>query len=178
MFIQSRDPVRPKDELSESNAPKALSPQWGTPAADIGEDASHLSREHSRKEVQECNTAASRQHPSTAPTTNPSCPAIRQELANSCAKAAPFPTTSRGIFGIRLLDRTRAESQVQDVSINIDPGSQTTGIAVVTDDGGDKRTVLGAYEINHRAFALKATMTRRCNFRCTRRCRLRYRNTL
>ena len=102
----------------------------------------------------------------------PCHPARARELMR---KGRAVPHHVKGIFGIRLLDRTRAESQVQDVSINIDPGSQTTGIAVVTDDGGDKRTVLGAYEINHRAFALKATMTRRRNFRCTRRCRLRYR---
>ena len=85
------------------------------------------------------------------------------------------PHHIQGIFGIRLLDRTRAESNVQDISINIDPGSQITGVAVVADDEAGQRTVLAAVETKHHASALKATMTRRANFRRTRRSRLRYR---
>ena len=69
---------------------------------------------------------------------------------------------------------TPSTSQVQEVSLNIDPGSQTTGIAVVTDDG-ETRKVIGALEIHHRASALKTKMTRRRSYRRTRRGRLRYR---
>ena len=94
----------------------------------------------------------------------------RKLLANGRA----VPHHVRSIFGIRLLDRTRAESNVQDVALNIDPGSQTTGFSVVTDNK-HQRTVLGAYELKHRAFAIKATMTRRRQHRRNRRGRLRYR---
>ena len=85
-----------------------------------------------------------------------------------------MPHHVKGRFGIRLLDRTRAQSVVQDIAINIDPGSQTTGIAVVADEHG-QRTVLAALEIKHRAFNIKATLTKRRSFRRNRRARLRYR---
>ena len=66
-------------------------------------------------------------------------------------KGRAVPHHTKGLFGIRLLDRTRAQSVVQDVAFNIDPGSQTTGIAVVADDENGQRTVLAALEIKHRA---------------------------
>ena len=91
------------------------------------------------------------------------------------AKSRAVPHHVNGIFGIRLLDRTHAVSAVQDVTLNIDPSSQTTGVAVTTDDHVGQRTVLGAYELKHRAFTLKATMAQRRAFRRTRRARLRYR---
>ena len=95
----------------------------------------------------------------------------RKLLANGRA----VPHHVKGIFGIRLLDRSRAESQVQDVALNIDPGAQTTGLAVVTDDKTGQRTVLAAVELKHRAKAIKATMTSRASNRRNRRGRLRYR---
>ena len=85
------------------------------------------------------------------------------------------PHHVKGIFGIRLLDHTRAESEVQDVAIRIDPGASTTGIAVTTDDDYGQRTIIAAAEIKHRASAIKAAMTRRRQYRRTRRSRLRYR---
>ena len=90
-------------------------------------------------------------------------------------KGRAVPHHTKGLFGIRLLDRTRNQSSVQDVAINIDPGSQTTGIAVVTDDENDQRTVLAALEIKHHAFTIKATLTKRRSFRRNRRGRLRFR---
>ena len=85
------------------------------------------------------------------------------------------PHHIRGIFGIRLLDRNRAESAVQDIGLNIDPGSETTGFAVVADDEKGQRTVLAAVELKHRAKAIKATMTTPRQHRRNRRGRLRYR---
>ena len=85
------------------------------------------------------------------------------------------PHHVKGIFGIRLLDRTRDQSQVQDATLRIDPGSVTTGIAVTTDDDASQRTVLAAVEIKHNAFTIKATMTTRRQHRRTRRSRLRHR---
>lgn len=95
----------------------------------------------------------------------------RKLLRNSRA----VPHHIRGIFGIRLLDRTRAECEVQDPALRTDPGSITTGIAVTNDDDDDQRTVLAAVEIKHRAGIIKATMTQRRQHRRNRRCRLRYR---
>ncbi len=92
----------------------------------------------------------------------------RKLLKNGSA----VPHHIRGIFGIRLLDRTRAQSKVQDPAIRIDPGSDTTGIAVTNDDEDDQRSILAAVEIKHRAKSIKATMTKR---RQHRRSRLRYR---
>ena len=90
-------------------------------------------------------------------------------------KGRAVPHHVKGLFGIRLLDRTREQSSVQEVAINIDPGSQTTGIAVATDDENDQRTVLAALEIKHHAFTIKATLTKRRSFRRNRRGRLRFR---
>ena len=90
-------------------------------------------------------------------------------------KGRAVPHHVKGLFGIRLLDHTREQSSAQDVAINIDPGSQTTGIAVVTDDENDQRTVLAALEIKHHAFTIKATLTKRRSFRRNRRGRLRFR---
>ena len=86
------------------------------------------------------------------------------------------PHHVKGLFGIRLLHRTRAQSSVQDAAINIDPGSRTTGIAVVADNKEDsQRTVLAALELKHRASSIKATLTKRQAHRRTRRGRLRFR---
>ena len=59
-------------------------------------------------------------------------------------KGRAVPHHIRGIFGIRLLDRTRADSDVQEAALNIDPGSRTTGMDIVTDDESGQRRVLGA----------------------------------
>ena len=102
----------------------------------------------------------------------PTHPANARKLMQ---KGRAVPHHVKGLFGIRLLDRTREQSSVQDVAINIDPGSQTTGIAVVADNEDGQRTVLAALEIKHRAFTIKATLTKRRSFRRNRRGRLRYR---
>ena len=85
------------------------------------------------------------------------------------------PHHVRGIFGIRLLDRSRAECQVQEASLNIDTGSTISGFAVVSDDDKGERTVLALVELRHRAKNIKATITSRRQHRRTRRGRLRYR---
>ena len=102
----------------------------------------------------------------------PTHPAKARKLMQ---KGRAVPHHVKGLFGIRLLDCTREQSSVQDVTINIDQGSQTTGIAVVADDEDRQRTVLAALEIKHRAFTIKATLTKRRNFRRNRRGRLRFR---
>ena len=73
------------------------------------------------------------------------------------ARGRAVPYHIKGLFDIRLLHRTRAESAVQDVALNIDPGTQTAGIVITTGDPIAKRIVLAALEIKHRASAMKAT---------------------
>ena len=91
------------------------------------------------------------------------------------AKGRAVPHHTRGMFGIRILDRTREESAVQEVALHVDPGSDTSGFAAVTDDEHGQRMVLAAVELKHRARAIKATLTHRRQFRRNRRGRLRYR---
>ena len=94
----------------------------------------------------------------------PTHPARARKLIS---KGRAVPHHIKGMFGIRLLDRTRVESDVQDVAINIHPGSQNTGYTVVTDDEKGQRIVLAALEIKHRAFTIKATLVKRRGYRRT-----------
>ena len=59
------------------------------------------------------------------------CHPARARILLRNGRAVPHHT--KGIFGIRMLDRTREESEVQEIDLHIDQGSRTTGIAVTTD---------------------------------------------
>ena len=111
-------------------------------------------------------------HSSDAQPLMPTHPARARKLL---AQGRAVPHHVRGTFSIRLFDRTRAQSSVQDVAINIDQGSQTSGFAVVADSEDGQRAVLAALEIKHRAFTIKATLDKRRSFRRNRRSRLRFR---
>ena len=79
-------------------------------------------------------------------------------------------------FTIRLKDRIGGETQ--PVRIKIDPGSKTTGIVVVREEGRDgEKTVhvLHAAEIHHRGPQIKKKLDQRRAFRRRRRSTLRYR---
>ena len=141
------------------------------PDPHIGEDATHPQGD-SRKVMHYTNHQPVPVYSSDAQPLMPTHPARARNLLQ---KGRAVPHHVKGLFGIRLLDRTRAQSSVQDVGVNIDPGSQTTGIAVVTDDEEGGRAVLAALEIKHRAFTIKATLTKRRSFRRNRRARLRFR---
>lgn len=88
-------------------------------------------------------------------------------------------------FAIRLVDRTQAGSTLQPVRIKLDPGSKTTGIAVVRDvEYVDPQTgaiahgvaVLNLIELQHRGGAIRDRLTARAAFRRRRRgAHLRYR---
>jgi len=91
-------------------------------------------------------------------------------------RARYFLKTGRAVvarrfpFTIRLKDRT--EGETQPVSLKIDPGSKTTGIALVRADG----EVLHLAEVSHRGAAIRKAMEQRSNFRRRRRsANLRYR---
>ena len=87
-------------------------------------------------------------------------------------------------FSIRLVDRTVNESALQPVKIKLDPGSKTTGIALVresetVDDAtGEIHTtvhVLNLFELHHRGKQISESLTARRQMRRRRRGNLRYR---
>ncbi len=59
-------------------------------------------------------------------------------------------------FVIRLVDRERATAAVQPVRLKLDPGSNTTGLALVREDPADAvHHVLVLAEIQHRGLAAR-----------------------
>ena len=85
----------------------------------------------------------------------------------------------KGSFAIRMTDRTRAESNVPEMTRGITPGSRTTGFAVTQDqetqEGQHSRRVVHAMELELIGHPISMKLTRRAAFRRTRRSRLRYR---
>ena len=75
-------------------------------------------------------------------------------------------------FTIRLKDRTGGI--IQPVRIKIDPGSKTTGIAVVR-ESGQKQHALALMELAHRGRQISKSLEQRRAFRRRRRNQLRYR---
>jgi RRXRR protein len=75
-------------------------------------------------------------------------------------------------FVIRLKDRL--DGVRQPVQLKLDPGSRTTGVALVreTQRGG---AVLSLFELAHRGLAIRKTLEQRRGFRRRRRSQLRYR---
>lgn len=88
-------------------------------------------------------------------------------------------------FTVRLVDRTQEESVLQPLRVKLDPGSQTTGIAVVREaesveeETGEVRRqahVLWLAELVHRGRQISEALTARRAFRRRRRsANLRYR---
>ncbi len=99
----------------------------------------------------------------------------RQLLSRKCAVVV-----SRTPFVIRLKDRTINDSVVQPVEVKIDPGSKTTGIAVVAKQGDppeeEIQTVVFLLEIAHKGDLVHKRMGQRAAYRRRRRsANLRYR---
>ena len=87
-------------------------------------------------------------------------------------------------FTIRLVDRLQENSVLQPLRLKLDPGSKTTGLALVREaehvepDTGEvikAITVLTLLELNHRGHAIRDALTSRRAFRRRRRGNLRYR---
>lgn len=78
-------------------------------------------------------------------------------------------------FTIRLKDRVGGAAQ--PVRLKIDPGSKTTGIALVREEGGNKPVkVLALFELEHRGKKISENLTKRAGYRRRRRSKnLRYR---
>ena len=88
-------------------------------------------------------------------------------------------------FTIRVIDRRIAESQLQPLELKIDPGSKTSGLALVrnsesvnTETGEVTTTahVLNLFDLIHRGFQISTALTARSQMRSRRRgANLRYR---
>ncbi len=87
-------------------------------------------------------------------------------------------------FTIRLVDRLQEDSVLQPVRLKLDPGSKTTGMALVraketvdasTGEVLRAAAVLMLLELQHRGHAIRDTLTSRRAFRRRRRGNLRYR---
>ena len=87
-------------------------------------------------------------------------------------------------FTIRLVDRLQENSVLQPVRLKLDPGSKTTGVALVRESEPDDSemgevrrhaAVLMLLELQHRGHAIRDALTQRRAFRRRRRGNLRYR---
>jgi 5-methylcytosine-specific restriction endonuclease McrA len=87
-------------------------------------------------------------------------------------------------FTIRLVDRLQGDSVLQPLRLKIDPGSKTTGLALVrekeivdvsTGEITRSITILMLLELKHRGHAIRDALTQRRGHRRFRRARLRYR---
>jgi 5-methylcytosine-specific restriction endonuclease McrA len=78
-------------------------------------------------------------------------------------------------FTIRLVDRLEQDSVLQPLTLKIDPGSKTTGIALVR-EAGPRAEVVSLIELEHRGEKIKKKLKQRAAFRRRRRsANLRYR---
>ncbi|WP_262391378.1 RNA-guided endonuclease IscB [Nocardiopsis sp. CNR-923] len=93
------------------------------------------------------------------------CPPARARILLAKGRAAVHRHTP---FTIRLKDRTAADSQIDGVEIGVDPGSKNTGIAVFTEEAGQRR---GRYSIqlDHRGATIRKKMGQRSAYRRRRR---------
>jgi 5-methylcytosine-specific restriction endonuclease McrA len=79
-------------------------------------------------------------------------------------------------FTIRLVDRLVKDSALQPVRLKLDPGSKTTGIALVREGvTSQDQTVLVLIELEHRGSQISDNLTQRRGMRRRRRGNLRYR---
>ena len=79
-------------------------------------------------------------------------------------------------FVIRLVDRTAQTCVLQLVRCKLDPGSVTTGVAIVREKEEDQ-TVLSLMEIRHRGRSISENLKARLGSRRRRRSNLRYRSS-
>jgi hypothetical protein len=88
-------------------------------------------------------------------------------------------------FTIRLIDREQEDCALQPVRLKLDPGSKTTGVALMreseevdADTGEVQRSAHALFlaELAHRGHSIRDALTQRRAFRRRRRCaNLRYR---
>ena len=100
------------------------------------------------------------------------CTPARARILLAKGRASVF---RRYPFTIILHDRKVEDSVVHEHRVKIDPGSKTTGVAIVQEETGQ---VVAAVEIEHRGQAIKASLVARAALRGARRARkTRYRRS-
>lgn len=101
------------------------------------------------------------------------CPAARARILLKQGRAVPVQNYP---FTIRLLDRTVEESVLQPLAAKFDPGSKTTGVAVVREDELKRHHALFFNILVHRGDLIRDRLKKRANYRRRRRgAHLRYR---
>ena len=78
-------------------------------------------------------------------------------------------------FAIRLIDRHAGTCSFQPLQVKLDPGSKTTGIALVREDLDGGVAVLNLFELAHRGRQISEALTARRAMRRRRRANLRCR---
>ena len=79
-----------------------------------------------------------------------------------------------GLFAVRLVSHLE-EAATPEISLNIDPGAKSTGIAVVVRQPNNETTAIAGFEIHHRGDQVSRRMTARRGHRRNRRSRLKRR---
>lgn len=78
-------------------------------------------------------------------------------------------------FTIRIVDRKAENSEFQTLRVKLDPGSKTTGIALVRETEDKDVAVINLFELHHRGRQISEALTARRGHRRLRRSKLRYR---
>ena len=82
----------------------------------------------------------------------------------------------KGNFAIRMIDRTREESNVPEMTLGITPGSKVTGFAITEDQKQtQERRVVQVMELEHVGHTISLKLQKRAGHRGNRRSRLRFR---
>jgi 5-methylcytosine-specific restriction endonuclease McrA len=76
---------------------------------------------------------------------------------------------------IRLVDRLAQDSEFQALRVKLDPGSKTTGMALVRETAENGVAVINLFELVHRGKQISEALTARRGHRRLRRRKLRYR---
>ena len=98
------------------------------------------------------------------------CHPARARALLKTGKAAVFRR-----FPFTLILKERDGGAVQDTRLKLDPGSKTTGLALVADFAQRGKVVVWAAELGHRGAAIRKALEQRRAHRRFRRSRLRYR---
>lgn len=78
-------------------------------------------------------------------------------------------------FTIRVVDLKAQKCELQALRVKLDPGSKTTGMALVREAEGGAVVVLNLFELMHRGKQISEALTARRGHRRLRRSKLRYR---
>ena len=78
-------------------------------------------------------------------------------------------------FTIRVVDRLAEDNEFQALRVKLDPGSKTTGMALVRETAENGVAVINLFELMHRGKQISEALTARRGHRSLRRSRLRYR---